>query len=1051
MIPFFARSGEQQEHPPECYAIDDEREPPRDANQGAGTQQLQHSRSSKHDDHQPRGWGDEQQQQQQQQSSSRGHQYIDSGVGLPEPEHYSPPHEQKEESVASGGAYSSSAAEPRVRTMAPAAATADAAKVTDYQRGGNSVPGLGAHSRVGYHKNTCTCNCNQTASDWDYTPMNTRPTGQDTGPPGITVRAPTVVKVEPATEHVSSSYDRSGPNGRYDSYIDYDSYWDERPYGSGVYNTVTGYGSAETAAAGSGYYGIKRPLDYGVYNTVTGHSSIEDPDDIEPGYAHVPPSIYGNRAPRISDSEYNANGATSQFKNSHFKENLVSTGVGASAGLAAYELTNRRRENERVKETERMREQERLRDIQRLKDIERLRKQRELIERADFEAQKQKKVAGPVYYHDEFGHKVDNRYASEEYKSKDPRYAQYDAQAESEAAGARGLEAYRLHPYTDRHRNRDSVSQMHESRAELLPEAKYMKHNTEAEVEAAAAVANVEQAYRAHDRAVRQHRASMSEQHRASMSGHRASMSGHRASIFGHRASMSEHRASMSEEKHHDSKLHQFFHHNRNEDQAAVHPAMRSQDQDSLMASGFHPLNTQNTTQLNHETTFAPPATRVTSLSPAPADNNNQQQPPTESLAETKQAYERAGVDTDVGTEYEVHKYTEHRDAERDRVRPASSVTVPPDKFQQLRQQQQLPETGVIGATTGPTAAVARERKIPPPAQYSITPVPTSAERERERQQQRRPASMDSSRGGRYHVLSSGTPSGINITESEKEALAAIETPIPPRSEKRNKHREHRHKHKHRHNHNHEHSHTRHSHSATRAVAAGAAAAGAGAAVGAGVAETSGVRGRSGIKESSALAAPPMLAVDTTDAPPASQGQEGKEKFQYNYLSSGTPSGIKLRDRALERETQLHRKPVSPTLPTAAPVAAATAAAAAAPTATPTAAAATARRTSLPSAGPTPAAAKRMSQMAAGQGPVCQCHHGGRERDYAGQLQEKKRRESVMSREVPANRRQSRRESMMNERRPVVVQDPETELDLSNTTHVVPGAARGVGMGLRMG
>ncbi|KAI1386777.1 uncharacterized protein F4822DRAFT_411184 [Hypoxylon trugodes] len=108
---------------------------------------------------------------------------------------------------------------------------------------------------------------------------------------------------------------------RQTSNIDHnDPYWGDVPYGTGVYNSVTGHGSSETTTEGS------------------------VPHD--PSLSHEQ-----QRAFPLSTTDNTTHGQTRNRSGSRFKEGLAGSGTAAGAGIAASDVAEKRRDHKHDNET----------------------------------------------------------------------------------------------------------------------------------------------------------------------------------------------------------------------------------------------------------------------------------------------------------------------------------------------------------------------------------------------------------------------------------------------------------------------------------------------------------------------------------------------------------------------------------------------------------------------------------------------------------------------------------------------------------------------------
>ncbi|KAI1658337.1 hypothetical protein F4813DRAFT_356501 [Daldinia decipiens] len=289
---------ESEPHPPGSFPTDDVI-PTQDSSL---TSSSSHNKLHKRDD--PRGWSEEE-------KAAWGHQHTDSGVGLTDPTLSSNPHTLDR---ASDGAFHSNNTTLQNNGVAPSTVASTTTRSPNYQ-GNEGKPGVmtGAYG----HNNVDSGN--------NYYP---KPTTEDTSSQNQTnARGVDAVGSAPgiATATKSGNAEREQipedrntiQNGlRQTSNVEHDDpYWGNIPHGTGVYNTVTGHGSSETATDGSLHS--------------QGLLSHEQ-----------------QRAFPLQTSNNAAHDETGQRNGSRFKESLGESTTGAAAGLTTYELAERRRDHQ---------------------------------------------------------------------------------------------------------------------------------------------------------------------------------------------------------------------------------------------------------------------------------------------------------------------------------------------------------------------------------------------------------------------------------------------------------------------------------------------------------------------------------------------------------------------------------------------------------------------------------------------------------------------------------------------------------------------------------
>ncbi|KAI1099376.1 hypothetical protein F4804DRAFT_349426 [Jackrogersella minutella] len=220
---------------PGSYPTDDTKSTIEHPNLAFLASQHQHNKLHKRDD--PRGWSDED-------KAARGHQNTDSGVGLTEPILFN----SQARSSANDGAFRSNKNVLQNPDEAFGPAPITATRSIDHY-GNNSKPGVmtGAYSRVDDDSN------NQNYSKQMIRDSISKESTSALGS-GATGLAENTTSTPNSTEDKLRHGDRNMVrNGlRQSSNVDHDDpYWGNVPHGIGIYNSVTGHGSTETTVEGS--------------------------------------------------------------------------------------------------------------------------------------------------------------------------------------------------------------------------------------------------------------------------------------------------------------------------------------------------------------------------------------------------------------------------------------------------------------------------------------------------------------------------------------------------------------------------------------------------------------------------------------------------------------------------------------------------------------------------------------------------------------------------------------------------------------------------------
>ncbi|KAI1744178.1 hypothetical protein F4680DRAFT_406504 [Xylaria scruposa] len=127
-------------------------------------------------------------------------------------------------------------------------------------------------------------------------------------------------------------------------------YWGDIPFGTGVYNGVTGHGSNETTVEGSVHDQHDTSANAGIYNGVTGHGSKQSTSPESSKYDEgiiTADSAHQQRAFPLANNGSTTttttkpNDVNEHKRDSRFKEGLASAGAAAAGGYAAHEYLNK--------------------------------------------------------------------------------------------------------------------------------------------------------------------------------------------------------------------------------------------------------------------------------------------------------------------------------------------------------------------------------------------------------------------------------------------------------------------------------------------------------------------------------------------------------------------------------------------------------------------------------------------------------------------------------------------------------------------------------------
>ncbi|KAI1800542.1 hypothetical protein F4811DRAFT_27196 [Daldinia bambusicola] len=265
-----------------------------------------HQRNKLHKREDPRGWRDEE-------KAARRHQHTDSGIELTDPDQTLQANSHARDRV-NEGTFQSNNATLRDSDVALGTSSPNTTRSPNYQ-GNDSKPGFMTGAFTSDNANSTNNSYSKTTTE-DIPPQNqtsSRGIGA-VGPATGIATASTTDNTKPEQSPGDRNTIRNGL--RQTSNVEHqDPYWGDAPRGTGIYNTVTGHGSPETATEGS----IQK----------------HDPS-LSHGQQRAFPLVPPNNTSR--DEATNPSG-------SRFKEGLDESTTGAAAGLTASELTGTRRDH----------------------------------------------------------------------------------------------------------------------------------------------------------------------------------------------------------------------------------------------------------------------------------------------------------------------------------------------------------------------------------------------------------------------------------------------------------------------------------------------------------------------------------------------------------------------------------------------------------------------------------------------------------------------------------------------------------------------------------
>ncbi|KAI0841169.1 hypothetical protein F5Y06DRAFT_308101 [Hypoxylon sp. FL0890] len=270
-----------------------------------------HQHNKLHKREAPGGWNDEQ-------KAVRGHQYTDSGIGLSD----SRISESQAYGRANEGAFNSNKNVSQGQSAMPGTAATTTARSTDYHDD-QSKPGVmtGAYSRIG-GSNYSQTHSKPTTQDQ----TTTERTATGIGAVGSATGIATTARSHDSEQNLKNEDRNIVRNGlTQSSNLEHkDPYWGDVSYGTGIYNGVTGHGSAETPTKGSVH-----PHDHAL-------------------------SHEQQRAFPLSTSSNTTHDETGYQNSSGFKEGLAESGAGGGAGVAVSGLAEKHRDHHDEKNLEKV-------------------------------------------------------------------------------------------------------------------------------------------------------------------------------------------------------------------------------------------------------------------------------------------------------------------------------------------------------------------------------------------------------------------------------------------------------------------------------------------------------------------------------------------------------------------------------------------------------------------------------------------------------------------------------------------------------------------------
>ncbi|KAK6957969.1 hypothetical protein Daesc_000760 [Daldinia eschscholtzii] len=267
-----------------------------------------HQRNKLHKKEDPRGWSDEER-------AARRHQHTDSGVGLTDPDPSFSTKPQAHDRV-NEGAFQSNNATLQNNDVTSGTNLSNTTRSPNYQ-GNDSKPGFmtgaygNSNANTGSNAYSKSATEDISSSQNPTSSMGIGAAGPATGIATATTTDNTQLEQTPEDRNTIRNGLRQTSNVEHE-----DPYWGDVPRGTGIYNTVTGHGSPESATEGS----------------------VQKND---PSLSHGQQRVFP-----LATSKNAARDETNINSGSRFKESLDESATGAAAGLTASELAGKRRDHE---------------------------------------------------------------------------------------------------------------------------------------------------------------------------------------------------------------------------------------------------------------------------------------------------------------------------------------------------------------------------------------------------------------------------------------------------------------------------------------------------------------------------------------------------------------------------------------------------------------------------------------------------------------------------------------------------------------------------------
>ncbi|TRX98313.1 hypothetical protein FHL15_000958 [Xylaria flabelliformis] len=226
---------------------------------------------------------------------------------------------------------------------------------------GSDKPGFmtGAYSRVGTQPSAPTQNAKNANYTYDDIASQS-PYGEDTRLPNpatdLAAKTPASAPAENTainSINKTSIHNHGGDHNKIQSGLrgsthteHTEPYWGDIPFGTGVYNGVTGHGSNETATEGSLHDQHATSTNTGIYNGVTGHGSKQstrpESSKYDEGITTTDSADQQRAFPLGHNGSTTAattkpNDMSEHKRDSRFQEGFASAGAAAAGGYAAHE------------------------------------------------------------------------------------------------------------------------------------------------------------------------------------------------------------------------------------------------------------------------------------------------------------------------------------------------------------------------------------------------------------------------------------------------------------------------------------------------------------------------------------------------------------------------------------------------------------------------------------------------------------------------------------------------------------------------------------------